>query len=90
MEYQYPLDQDWSTDEIIDAIDFFQTVEKAYEKGIEREQFMVSYRRFKEIVPGKSQERNICKEFEELSGYSPYKTIKTVKDAEPGQLIKMK
>ncbi|WP_433957687.1 UPF0223 family protein [Cytobacillus horneckiae] len=89
MEYQYPLEQDWSTEEIIDAIAFFQTVEKAYEQGIERDSFMSAYRRFKEIVPGKAQERNLCNEFEEISGYSPYQTVKSAKAANPGKIIKM-
>lgn len=53
MEYQYPIDQDWSTEEIVDVIKYFESIEMAYEKGIEREQFMNAYRRFKEIVPGK-------------------------------------
>ncbi|GLB60358.1 UPF0223 family protein [Cytobacillus sp. NCCP-133] len=90
MEYQYPIDQDWSTEEIVDVIKYFESVEQAYEKGIERDQFMNAYRRFKEIVPGKAQEKNICDEFEELSGYSSYKTIKKVKESPAGDKIKMK
>ncbi|NEU35490.1 hypothetical protein GN156_33080, partial [bacterium LRH843] len=38
MEYQYPISLDWSTEEIIDVVKFFESIEKAYEKGIEREQ----------------------------------------------------
>ena len=90
MEYQYPIDQDWSTEEIIDAIKYFEYVELAYEKGVERDKFMEIYRRFKEIVPGKSQEKKICDEFEEISGYSSYRTVKAVKESESGEVIKMK
>ncbi|HWO96060.1 MAG TPA: UPF0223 family protein [Bacillus sp. (in: firmicutes)] len=89
MEYQYPISLDWSTDEIIDVIKFFETVEQAYEKGIERDKLMLSYRRFKEIVPSKSEEKKIGQEFEEISGYSIYRTIKNAKDSSSGVIIKM-
>jgi len=57
MEYQYPFDTDWSTKEVVDVIQFFETIEKAYEKGIPREKLMEKYKRFKEIVPGKAEEK---------------------------------
>jgi len=89
MEYQYPLDQAWSTEEIIDVIDYFQKIEKAYENGVERDKFLAAYRRFKEIVPGKAQERKICDEFEEVSGFSSYLTLKVVKEKKSGEKVKM-
>ncbi|MBT2687869.1 UPF0223 family protein [Bacillus sp. ISL-47] len=90
MEYQYPIDHDWSTEEIVDVIKYFESIEQAYEKGIERDQFMNAYRRFKEIVPGKAQEKNLCDEFEEQSGYSSYKAVKAAKESSAGDKIKMK
>ncbi|WP_042456098.1 UPF0223 family protein [Neobacillus dielmonensis] len=90
MEYQYPIDFTWSTEEIIDVIKFFEAIEKAYENGIERDEIMDAYRRFKEIVPSKAQEKTICNEFEEISTYSSYRTIKKAKDASPGERILMK
>ncbi|MDZ5470633.1 UPF0223 family protein [Bacillus sp. 31A1R] len=90
MEYQYPIDHEWSTDEIIDVINFFQQIEKAYEHGIERDQLMNAYRRFKEIVPSKSEEKKICGEFEEMSGYSTYRTIQLSKGRQAGDKIRMK
>ncbi|AYA75264.1 hypothetical protein DOE78_07385 [Bacillus sp. Y1] len=87
MEYQYPIDHTWSTDEIIDVIKFFEFVEAAYEKGVGRDEFMKSYRRFKEIVPSKSEEKKICDEFAESSGYSTYLTVKKAKE---GNLEKIK
>lgn len=89
MEYQYPIDYNWSTEEIVDVIKFFETIERAYEKGIIREELLESYRRFKEIVPGKAEEKKWCGEFEEMSGYSSYRAIKKVKECEPGEKIKM-
>ncbi len=90
MEYQYPIDYHWSTNEIVDVIKFFETIEKAYEKGIDRDEVMKAYRRFKEIVPSKAEEKTICGEFEEMSGYSSYRTIQKAKQASSGDTINMK
>jgi uncharacterized protein YktA (UPF0223 family) len=90
LEYQYPIDYHWTTDEIVDVIKFYEAVERAYEKGIDREELMNIYRRFKEIVPSKAEEKTLCGEFEEMSGYSSYRTIKRAKDASSGDKIKMK
>ncbi|WP_445488494.1 UPF0223 family protein [Niallia sp. 03133] len=89
MEYQYPIDIDWTTEEIVAVIKFFECVEQAYEKGIKRNVLMDHYRLFKVIVPGKSQEKNVCDEFEESSGYSSYRTIKKAKETEIDAIIKM-
>ena len=90
MEYQYPLDHTWSTAEIVDVIHFFTLIEQAYEKGVHRQDLMDAYRRFKEIVPGKSDEKNILDEFQEVSGYSSYLTIKKAKAADGETTIRMK
>ncbi|MEH7544320.1 uncharacterized protein YktA (UPF0223 family) [Neobacillus bataviensis] len=90
MEYQYPIDYNWSTEEIVDVIKFFEAIESAYEKGIERDEVMKAYRRFKEIVPSKAEEKTLCGEFEEISGYSSYRTIKKAKEASAGEKIIMK
>jgi uncharacterized protein YktA (UPF0223 family) len=89
MDYQYPISLDWSTDETVDVIKFFECIEKAYEKGIDRSQLMNAYRRFKEIIPSKSEEKTICNEFEEVSGYSTYRVMKKAKDSEDIYSVKM-
>lgn len=40
MEYQYPMNEDWTTEEAVDVIAFFQQVELAYEKGADREELL--------------------------------------------------
>jgi uncharacterized protein YktA (UPF0223 family) len=90
MEYQYPIDPDWSTEEIVDVIKFFECVEKGYEKGVEREVLLEVYRRFKEIVPGKADEKRVFDEFQETSGYSSFLIIKTAKETNDMKTIKMK
>ncbi|KQU10934.1 hypothetical protein ASG65_12525 [Bacillus sp. Leaf13] len=90
MDYQYPMDLDWSTEEIVDVIKFFEAVEKAFESKIQKEAFMKAYRRFKEIVPGKADEKKYTDEFESVSDYSAYLVIKKAKEIEDDDWIRMK
>ena len=89
MEYSYPILPDWSTEEIVDVIKFFEGVEQAYEKGIKREDMLARYRRFKEIVPSQSEEKSVFRDFEEVSNYVSYHVVKKAKELEDGQLIKI-
>ena len=77
-----PISLDWSTEEVVDVIHFFQGVEAAHQKGIDRVDLMNRYRRFKEIVPSKSEEKQVCKEFDEEAGVSCYRAVQKAKAAE--------
>lgn len=89
MDYQYPISHHWSTEEIVDVIRFFQSIEQVYEKGIMRNDLMQAYRRFKEVVPGKADEKNICDEFEEVSGYSAYQAVMKMRQAAPDEKVRL-
>ena len=55
----------------------------AYEIGVDR-QTLDAYAAFKTVVPSKSEEKQIGREFESTSGYSIYKTVKcSASDGEP-------
>ncbi|WP_456275645.1 UPF0223 family protein [Bacillus sp. AK128] len=88
MSYQYPISLDWKTDEIVVVVEFFSCIEKAYEKGVERDLLLNAYRKFKGIVPGKADEKKLCAEFEAQSGYSCYRTIQKAKE-EQRNIVKM-
>jgi uncharacterized protein YktA (UPF0223 family) len=88
MDYSYPFSTDWSTQEIVDVVVFFEGIEKAYEKGIKREDMMAKYRRFKEIVPSIAEEKKYFREFEEESGYASFPIIKRTKEGSDGEIIK--
>ncbi|MUK89578.1 hypothetical protein GMD78_14515 [Ornithinibacillus sp. L9] len=90
MNYQYPFDISWSKQEVIDVIHFFTLIERAYEKGVGREELMNAYRKFKQIVPSKSEEKQIFADFEKESGYSSYHTVKQAKDQDASGIVKMK
>ncbi|MFS0751980.1 UPF0223 family protein [Oceanobacillus sp. 1P07AA] len=80
MNYQYPMDETWSTEEIIDVVNFFSLIEKAYEKRVNREEVLALYRRFKQIVPSKSEEKKLFSQFQEASGYSSYQVVKQARE----------
>ena len=65
--YSYPLDPGWSTAEIETVIAMFRVVEDAYETGI-NQQIMDCYRDFKNVVPAKSEEKRLGKEFAKVTG----------------------
>lgn len=88
MNYSYPFDESWSKQEIIDVVNFFSLIEKAYEHQVSREDLLTVYRRFKEIVPSKSEEKQLFAEFNKSSGYTPYQVIKKARDSQ-SKTIKM-
>ncbi|WP_419961497.1 UPF0223 family protein [Psychrobacillus sp. BM2] len=88
MEYTYPFSLDWSTEEIVDVVQFFEAIEKAYENGIKREELMKRYRRFKEIVPSIAEEKTYFREFEKESGYASFPIIKKMKEQTESTIIK--
>ncbi|WP_125579716.1 UPF0223 family protein [Levilactobacillus cerevisiae] len=88
--YAYPLQEDWSTADIVAVTTLYQRVEDAYElsQGVASADLLTAYRAFQEVVPKKFEEKQLDKAFEEAAGYSIYRTMKRARQ-ENGQ-IKMK
>ncbi|MBC1520657.1 UPF0223 family protein [Listeria aquatica] len=80
MNYSYPLNMDWSKEEIVTVIRYFESIEKAYESGIDVQELKKRYRDYKQVVPSIGEEKQLGKEFEAVSGYSPYQVMKLVKN----------
>ena len=80
--YDYPLDPDWSTEEIIDVVELYNAVENAYEEGISAKECMEHQRTFTSIADAKSLQKQLDKAFEEASGYSIYKVFKRAQEEE--------
>lgn len=87
-QYTYPMEADWSREELLDVIALYNAVEAAYESGIAPDEFAQRYRRFKEIVPSKSQEKQIGRAFEASSGYSIYHVYKAWQDSKDQPHVK--
>ncbi|MFH0401389.1 UPF0223 family protein [Streptococcus sp. A23] len=82
--YSYPLDFSWSTEEISSVLSFLNQVELAYEKGADAGQVLTAYCAFKEVVPSKAQEKQIDRDFEDVSGYSSYRVVKAAQERQKG------
>lgn len=79
--YNYPIDPDWTTDEIVTVIAFLNQVEAVYEQGTDKQTFLTAYQAFKRIVPSKMAEKQLDRQFEATSGYSSYRAVQAAKTA---------
>lgn len=88
--YAYPLQADWSTEDIVAVTTLYQRVEDAYElpQGVARTTLLTAYQAFQRVVPQKFEEKQLDQAFEAAAGYSIYRTIKAARQTD-GQ-IKMK
>lgn len=77
--YAYPIQSDWTKDEIVDVINFLTVIEKAYETGVSRMEFSEHYKKFKQVVNSISGEKQLDKQFKDSSGYSIYQVVKVWK-----------
>ena len=84
--YDYPLDYDWSTDEILIVMNLYNDVEKAQEEGIEANEFMDAYNAYREVLNSKAEEKKYEREFKDASSYSIFTVYK---EALKGGFIKL-
>lgn len=82
MSYSYPIDPEWTQEEIIDVVNFLALIEDAYESKVTTEDYAAVYKAFKRIAPMKSDENKIYKEFKEVSNYDGYVVTKRFKEAQ--------
>ncbi|SDB87276.1 Uncharacterized protein YktA, UPF0223 family [Pelagirhabdus alkalitolerans] len=87
MNYRFPIDPDWSTDEMVDVVEFLDLVERAYYQSVDSNQLLSHYKKFKQVVPSKSEEKKLSQAFERDSGCSVYRTVKK---AQENESVKMK
>lgn len=80
---------DWTTEEIIHVVEFFEAIEKVYENGVRKTELHERYRKFKNVVPAIGEERKIFREFEEVSSFSAYHAIKKMKESKEQDIIKL-
>lgn len=77
--YSYPIDYDWTKEQMEDVVNIWRMVELAYEKEIDREEFLMKYEKFKRVIPAIGEEKRWGKKFEALSDYSLYRVVKEAK-----------
>ncbi|WP_027963057.1 UPF0223 family protein [Halalkalibacillus halophilus] len=86
MDYHYPIDPDWTTEQVLIVIEFFNKIEAAYEDKVSSSEVIQAYNQFKTVIPAKDEEKQMFKSFEKQTGYVPYKVVKEAK-AEPDNSV---
>ena len=75
--YTYPIDYTlYNQDEIVELIEFFSLIEDANEGKSNKENLLKKHKRYINILNNKTTEKEIDKDFEKLSGFSIFRTIK--------------
>ena len=85
-QYSYPLDLSWSTEELVSVLSFFNDVEAASETQVDAKKLLDSYKVFKSVVPSKSEEKRLGRDFESVSGYSFYHAVQLAKEKGEGKI----
>ncbi len=80
MSMDFPVSLDWSTEEVIAVIRFFETLEKAHHEYVDRDIILKEYRRFKEIVPSKSEEKQLFHHYDQKLNISCYQLVKKARE----------
>lgn len=68
------------------VLHFLTRVEQAYESQVPVAELLESYTAFKTIVKSKGQERQIDRDFEQVSGYSSYRAVQAARQQGKGVL----
>ena len=81
--YTYPIDYDlFTAEEVSVIIEFLSLIEDANERKVKVDPFVLSkkHQDFRALINSIAMEKKIDRDFEKVSGYSIYKTIKKFKD----------
>lgn len=79
--YSYPLDLEWTTAEITVAISFFNAVEDAYEKTVNRQLLLSRYDDFCQVAGSKMAVKQLERQFAAVSGYQAYPVVKAARNS---------
>ncbi len=75
--YPYPIDFELYTEkEAVILVEFLALIEDANEGKTDSSKLIKKYKQFRKIINSISTEKQLDREFEKISGYSIYKTIK--------------
>lgn len=75
MGYSYPIDPSWNMEELLAVMDLLTVVEKAYEGGVSITEVGKVYKKFKDMHFSISDEKQLDKEFKQVSGYSLHEVL---------------
>ena len=78
--YEYPIDYDWTREEMLAVIELLQVVEQAYEGGVASKQILSKYQVYKKYFKAILDEKMLDRDFKKVSGYSMYQVIKKARE----------
>ena len=78
--YDYPLSPFWDTQDIIDVMALYYSVEMEYEEVIPKDEFMKCYLLYTKVVDSRSEQKQIDAAFQKVSHYSIYQVFQKAKD----------
>lgn len=88
-QISYPIDNDWTTEEIIKVVEFYAAIGTAYDKGIKAAVLKEKHTAYKTVVSTISGDKQIDRQFEKLTGYSIYRTVKKMRQIEDSAILTM-
>ncbi|MDI6552837.1 UPF0223 family protein [Leuconostoc falkenbergense] len=74
--YTLPIDGNWTTEDIVIVSNFVDTILKAYENGVSRDELVQRYKDYRAVMPSKSEQKRFDKDFERQTGHSIYQVTK--------------
>ena len=75
--YTYPIDFNLYTEkEAVVLVEFLALIEDANEGKVDKDKLVKMYKKYRNIVNSVSTEKQMARDFEKISGYSIYNTIK--------------
>lgn len=75
--YTYPIDFElYTEEEAVTLVKFLALIEDANEGKADRDKLIKMHKKYRNIIHSISTEKQMDKEFEKISGYSIYKTLK--------------
>ena len=77
--YSYPIDYEiYSKEEIVKIVEFLDLIVEANTKKINEAKLIAKYKEYQKVINAKSTLKRIDKDFESITGYSIYKTMKKI------------
>lgn len=78
--YTYPIDYElFTSEEVAKIIEFLSLIEDANERRVDPIVLSKKHQDFRKIINSVSMEKQIDRDFEKVSGFSIYKTLKKYK-----------
>ena len=77
-QYAFPLDPSWSTEEIVKVVNFLDTVDNVYLKGVPLSKVYDDYQAYQAVVDSIGAQKRLDREFQRASGYSIYQVVKAM------------